>query len=119
MSNDKQGQVPIAPRQGSVRNQEFRDIYSNNTRIGISPFDFSLTFSTIVEPTAGMTVIEDQVVVRMSAQQFKAFLDSASKTMTAWEEVFGSVQLTIPERSVEQITAGIRKLKEAVDKSII
>ena len=63
------------------RTPEFKDIYSNHNRIGVSPVDFNITFSKIIEPAMGINVIEDQAVIRMSAQQFKSFIDSATKTM--------------------------------------
>ena len=55
---------PVAARFGSVRNPAFRDIYSNNNRLAVSPFDFSVTFGRIVEPTMGVNVVEDEVVVQ-------------------------------------------------------
>lgn len=61
--------IPIA------KAPDFKDIYSNYNRIGVSPVDFNITFSKIIEPLTGMNSIEDQAVIRMSAQQFKSFLE--------------------------------------------
>jgi len=64
----------------------------------------------------GVNVIEDQVVIRMSPQHLKAFLDTASKSMSGWEECFGVVIQTTKLQSAEQVKEGFRKLKEAANK---
>jgi hypothetical protein len=100
-----------------TRSTDFRDIYSNNNRIGVSPVDFNITFSKIVEPAVGISTVEDQVVIRMAPQQFKSFLDSANKTMAAWEEVFGQIKETIKQLPQDRMTEGIVRLKETLDKA--
>ncbi len=122
MSDSKQQQqLPVAAaRLKSIRSEEFRDIYSNFSRLGVTPFDFSVTFSRLIEPTMGVNVIEDEVVVRMSAQQFKTFLESATKTLAAWEEAFGQIKLTVrPSHSSATIEDGIQKLKEMMEKGAV
>jgi hypothetical protein len=114
MSNGATTPVTAGPK--SIRSQEFRDIYCNQARIGASPFDFSITFSKIIEPTAGVNILEDQCVVRMSPQQFKNIIDYATKALDAWEESFGVIQTTTKLQSADVIKESFRKLKEAVNK---
>lgn len=100
-----------------IRSPEFRDVYSNFVRVGVSPTDINVSFSKLIEPTPGITMIEDQALVRMSPQQFKVFVDQASKMLKAWEDVFGEITHTVKPRSQESITQGILRLKEAIDKA--
>ena len=118
MSESKQRPPqPIAAHLASVRSPDFKDIYSNNSRLSISPFDFAVTFGRITEPAMGVNVVEDEVVVRMSVQQFKTFLESSSSALAAWEEVFGEIKLTTkPHSSSKEMIEGVRRLKEMVDK---
>jgi hypothetical protein len=99
------------------RSQDFRDVYSNHNRLGVSPVDINITFSKIIESGIGINTIEDQAVIRMSAQQFKSFLDSATKTMAAWEEVFGEIKETVKNPAKSTMVDSVRRLKEALDKA--
>jgi Protein of unknown function (DUF3467) len=100
-----------------TRSQEFRDIYSNFVRIGVTGSDISIYFARLIEPEPGVNIPEDQAVVRMSPHQFKTFLDHANKTLVAWEEVFGVVQQSMKTQPQGIITDGIRRLKESLDKA--
>jgi hypothetical protein len=113
MSDVKQEPVIARP---SIRNPAFQDIYSNNIRIGLSPSDFAITFSRLAEQSLGVTIIEDQAVVRMSTQQFKYFVDSAATMLSAWEDVFGAIPQTTKPQSIDQVRERIRKFKESLDK---
>jgi hypothetical protein len=108
---------PMMSRSGSVRSVDFKDIYSNASRIGMSQSDFGITFSKIIEPTAGIAVVEDQAIVRMSANQFKIFVDHAVKTLAAWEDTFGDIKVLGKLQDVEAIKERMRKLKQAIDNS--
>jgi hypothetical protein len=100
-----------------VRTAEFKDVYSNFVRLGVSGSDINVVFGKIIEPAAGINVIEDQVMVRMSPHQFKTFLDQATKTFNAWEEVFGEVNASLKSLSQEVITNDVRRLKEALNSA--
>lgn len=100
-----------------VRSPDYKDVYSNFVRVAVGPTDFTIAFSKLVEPAAGLTVPEDQVLVRMSPQQMKIFIDQAGKTLLAWEQVFGELTNPVKNRSQEQIAVGIQRLKEALDRA--
>jgi hypothetical protein len=117
MSDIKSEPTVIDLNVPTTKTQEFKDIYSNHNRIGVSPVDFNITFSKIVEGALGLSSIEDQVVIRMSPQQFKGFLESASRTMAAWEEVYGKIKETVKTPSQSGMAEGIRRLKDALDKA--
>jgi hypothetical protein len=100
----------------SIRSPDFKDIYTNATRVSLSPWDMNITFTLTKEIMPGVLVGEDQAVVRMSPQQFKIFAESLLTTMTAWEEVFGAIIPTSPSLSKETMKAGILSMKEAIYK---
>ena len=100
-----------------TKSREVIDIYSNHARIGVSTSDLTIVFGKLVEASVGISSIEEQATVRMSPQQFKSFIDQSTKTLAAWETVFGKVSPATPPQSQDKIMDGIRRLKEAVDKA--
>lgn len=100
----------------SGRNPDFKDIYTNSTRVGVSPWDMSITFALSKEMQPGLLTSEDQAVVRMSPQQFKTFVSAISASLQAWEEVFGAISVTSPPPSIEGIRDTIARMREAVFK---
>ena len=85
-----------------VRSPAFTSIYSNNARLGITPWDVSMSFSLVEEDEASkVPVIVTQGTVRMSPQHFKAFAVAAANTMAQYEDKFGEIKLPpgiIPEK---------------------
>ena len=102
----------------SSKSANFVDIYTNNSRVSVSPWDVSITFSLAKELMPGLLSSEDQCVIRMSPQQFKIFTNAIVTTLKAWEEVFGEITATSPLVSFEKTKAGIANLKEAVFKNV-
>jgi hypothetical protein len=112
-------QTPIVASSGFIRSQQFVDIYANNTRIGVSAFDFNMMFGRIIEQAQGVNVIEDLASIRMSPIQFKFFIESASHVFKAWEETFGQIEYPMKLRSKEQLREGMRRLKEELEKTVV
>jgi hypothetical protein len=108
---------PVQPSVQISRSSEFKDIYSNFVRLGVSGADLSIIFGKLVENEVGMQMVEDQAVVRMSPHQFKTFLSQANKTLEAWETTFGAVTESMKSPSQSVITDGVRKLKDALDRA--
>lgn len=100
----------------STRSADFKDIYTNNTRVGMSPWDMSLIFALAKETQPGILTTEDQAIVRMSPQQFKTFVSAISASLQAWEEVFGAISVTSPPASMEGMRDNLARMKEAVFK---
>jgi Protein of unknown function (DUF3467) len=93
-SNTK-GNVP----QQIVRGPEFKDIYSNVSRVGATPFDFSVTFGKIVEIPGATNAIEELITVRFSPQQFKSLTDGLVRMLASWERTFGEIKKTTPDHN--------------------
>jgi hypothetical protein len=106
----------IAP--GVPRSADYKDIYSNNARVGITPWDFTVVFALSKEFTPGTMIAEDQVAVRMSPEQFKVVCNSLSSTLKAWEEVFGNILETTPITPDTQIKANIKALRDAAFRNV-
>lgn len=102
-----------------VRSPDYKDLYSNYTRVGVSPSDLNIVFSRIGETSNNQPLIEDLVMVRMSPQQFKVFVDHVVKTMTAWESVFGEVAVTSKPQDEDKMKAGMTRLKDAIAKASV
>ena len=92
MANDADTK-PLGPPR--VRDSTFREVYSNASFTGLSPFDITLIFSKTSD-MGGQLVNLDQVAVTLSPQHFKAFARSIQQTMEAYEQAFGV--LAIPEK---------------------
>jgi Protein of unknown function (DUF3467) len=108
MANNPTQAVP------QFRSPEFKDIYSNNSRISASPFDFTMMFSRMADVGGGVTALEDLVHVRMSPYQFKIFVEHLVDTLSAWEELFGNIPETMPRSTSKQaIIDGLKNLRKA------
>jgi len=77
-----------------TKSDHFREIYSNFSRVGLTPFDMSLAFGTIKDATPGEPMgVMAEVLIRMSPHQFKSFANSLPMIMAEWESRFGVVNL--------------------------
>lgn len=113
------GPPQLAATANTVRSPDYKDIYSNYVKIGVSPSDFNVIFSRMALGTNNQPIIEDLTTVRMSPQQFKALADNIVKTISAWESVFGNITITTRQQPKEKIEDGIKKLKDLLDKAVI
>jgi hypothetical protein len=86
----------------AVRSPEFKDIYSNSSKVGASPFDFSIIFGRSVEVPDVGNVTEELVSVRFSPQQFKSMIDGLTRTLAAWERAFGEIKKTSSDHNDEK-----------------
>lgn len=85
-----------------LRDQQFREVYANGTFTGMTPYDITLFFTKATDIGGGQNALVDQVAVIMSPQHFKQFCRSVSKSLKAYETVFG--ELNIPEGDIEPAT---------------
>lgn len=115
MSEVKPAPTPILiSSMQMVKSPDFKDLYSNSPRVSMTPFDMTLMFGKIIEPSPGVNVIEDLAHVRLSPYQFKAFVQSMVVALDAWEETFGTINSIIPPMMKESVSAGMESLKKAI-----
>jgi len=105
---------PMVPR---VRDQQFREIYSNSSITAVGPFDITITIQKTSEISPGQLGVTDQCTVTMSPQHFKAFVRSAAETLSAYERGFGALTISdadsAPIRSAEEIVGMINAARSA------
>jgi Protein of unknown function (DUF3467) len=99
------------------RGPDFVDLYANASRVGITPFDFSMVFSRTSEIAPGVPFFEELAVVRMAPHQFKVFVETMNSTLTAWESVFGAIPLAGPTIPVDNLRASMLNMKQMIEKS--
>lgn len=99
-----------------LRDQQFREIYSNSSLTGLSPFDITLTFQKTTEFVPGQIAQIDMIALILAPQHFKALVRSLNETLKAYEDSFGELTIadadTLPLRSAEQIKTQISAARE-------
>ena len=100
-----------------IKSADFKDIYTNSSRISISPFDMSMMFGRTIELSPTGHAVEDLAHVRMSPYQFKIFVQAMVNTLEAWEAAFGALPEVAHSASAAATKEGVMALKKAVMKS--
>lgn len=94
-----------------VRDQQFRELYTNSSQTNVGPFDISLVFQKSSELFPGQMGITDLVSVTMSPQHFKAFVNSLEVTLEAYEATFGKLTIaesdTTPLRNAAEVQSAL------------
>jgi hypothetical protein len=75
----------------SFQSENYRTIYSNYAKVGITQWDFTLIFGMNIEKNA-QNVYEEQVAIKFSPQYFKSLVGSLTESLRQWEQAFGEIQ---------------------------
>lgn len=75
------------------RSPNFVSAYANQSRLGMTPWDITMIFSSTEDLGPGRVVSEDQVAVRVSPQHFKALCISLAAALSAYEQQFGELHI--------------------------
>jgi hypothetical protein len=78
------------------RSANYKTFYANNTKFGISPFDFSFIFGEIGESVEGQVFVDQQVKVIMTPLHAKLFLALLAKNVQNFEQQFGKIVVPQP-----------------------
>ncbi len=101
-----------------VRDQQYRDVYSNSNLINLGPFDFTITFQKTMEIVPGQGGIVDLVSVSLSPQNFKGLVRVVTETLEAYERVFGALQIpdedTAPMKNAAEVEAMLLEVKKQI-----
>lgn len=99
---DEQG-TPLQPiamvDMATRRSADFRSIYANNTKFGLSPFEVSFIFSEITESVEGKLYVEQKVRVAMPPLQAKLLLLILAQNLQNFENQFGLIN--VPSQFLE------------------
>lgn len=92
----------------SKKSEKFVDVYSNNTKLSLTYVDFSVTFGRVIE--AGVSsIVEEDVLVRMSPRAFKMLITNAASMIKGWEAQCGEISLNGASTPPEELA---RKLQD-------
>jgi hypothetical protein len=97
------------------RSQEWRSVYTNNTKIRVNASDISVTFARVLEYPIGVNALEELVEVTMTPKTLKQVLITLQETIRCHEELFGEIVL---EKAFEPNISGIIQSFEMLRKAI-
>jgi hypothetical protein len=84
----------VAPK--ITKAPDFKIVYSNVVRSGVSPWDIRLVFGQIGESDEQIPVAEDLVTVVMSPPQAKSVLQILGGIIQSYEAIFGEIKDLMP-----------------------
>jgi len=100
-----------------IRDQQYREVYTNSHLIGLGPFDITITFQRMSEIMPGQPGYMDMVSIILSPQNFKGFLRAGSEVLKAYENAFGQLSIpdqeTTPTRSASELEGMIQAARDA------
>ena len=98
-----------------IQSEDFKNIYSNNVRIGISQWDLSITIGQIVEVQGGLSVVEERVSAKFSPQYFKVLSSTLTTAIQQWEMIFGEIPQKFGQSAgSENIVKALSGLKDLI-----
>jgi hypothetical protein len=110
---DEKPKVP-SPITVMEQSPDFKQVYCNHTRLGMTPYDLVLTCGHIAEKTPNDPIILEDVSIRFSPQTFKFLALTLSSVMAAWEAQWGPVQ--IRSRTPEEIFTAFKESADQLKK---
>jgi Protein of unknown function (DUF3467) len=115
MAATNQPAAIVAAQLPRARDAQFREVYANMSQTQLGPFDITLLFQKGMEITPGQMAAVDQVAVVLAPQHFKALVRSLTETLSAYETVFGILQIPetdiTPQKNAAEITKAIEDLR--------
>ena len=88
---DNSPKPPMATEVPVVRSHEFRNHYSNHSKIGISQWDLSLVLGQLVDIGNNVSVVEEFAAIKFSPHHFKNLAAVMNESIDQWEKLFGSI----------------------------
>jgi len=114
---DEKPKVP-PPITQVEQSADFKQVYCNHTRLGMTPYDLVLTCGHIVDKSSNNPIVSEDVSIRFSPQSFKLLALNLNAAIAAWEAQWGTIQ--IRQRTAEEIVTALhesaQKLKEGLKK---
>jgi hypothetical protein len=90
----------------STRAADYKNMYVNATKMGVSPWDIRVTVGQVIENADGTNVTEEQITLLMSPQHAKVVLQSLQTTIEVYERTFGEI------KDLKDFTRGALALRE-------
>lgn len=73
------------------KHPNYQEIYSNTTKVGVSPWDLRIIYGHMVEQAPGQQVVEDLVTIVMSPQHAKVLYAHWARAIKTYEDRFGVI----------------------------
>lgn len=83
--DDEQKLVPASDIP-TIRSEQFRSVYVNHARGGLTNWDLRFTFSSLAENPPNQPVVEDQIMLMMTCEFAKALIGTIAITIGAYEK---------------------------------
>jgi hypothetical protein len=79
-----------------VRAADFKSYYANNSGVHVTQWDFALRFGRLLDPSDGITRVEQHLEVSLSPQHMKALISMLQHQLRGYEEKFGAIPDAAP-----------------------
>jgi hypothetical protein len=96
-----------------VRSEDFRYIYSNSVRIGISPWDIRLNFGALVHSENTEPINKEEVVIVMSPQHAKVLALIFLSNIQEYEETHGPI--SVSEAVLDRLGITLAESREPIE----
>jgi hypothetical protein len=114
---EEQPQVTVPATLTRVRDQQYRELYSNVTQTQMGPYDITILIQKATEIVPGVPGVIDQCAVSFSPQHFKALVRGLNETLAAYEQSFGELTIsdadTAPKRTAAEISSIIDEARKS------
>jgi hypothetical protein len=101
-----------------TKSENYRTIYANHTKIGITQWDFTVTFGQTTENNEGKNIIEEVISIRFSPQYFKNFANTILASVQQWEATFGEIQIGLGQgANIAGMTAVFEGIKQILENA--
>ncbi len=112
MTEEKQ-EIVNAPL---TRSPQYRSVYVNQVRTGMSTWDVQLTLGRITEVAPGVPAVEEQFTAVMAPEYVKAVIQVLTETVRQFEEKIGPItrspQGGTESASLDAIKSGVQVKQE-------
>jgi len=78
------------------RSPDFRSLYVNNTKFGVTPFEFAFIMGEISEAVDGKPYVDQKIRLLMTPLHAKIFMLILAQNMHNYEQQFGEVVIPPP-----------------------
>ena len=99
-----------------TRSPQYRSVYVNQVRAGMSTWDIQLTFGRVTEIAPGVPAVEEQFTAVMAPEYVRAVIQVLTETMRQFEEKVGPITRSphggIESASLDAIRSGVQLKQE-------
>lgn len=113
-------QLPGSPQQiaSTFQADPFINTYCNHSKVGLSQWDFYITFGQIVETSEGTIAAKEEISIKFSPPYFKTLVGSMLEALQQWETTFGEIKQGLGQGYTPgRMTDAMERLRDMLEKS--